>query len=630
MPVKRILIVEDESVTALDLQAFLVELGHSVAGHAFTGREALELARKHRPDLALMDIRLPGDMDGIATALELRRELNIPVIFTTAFSEDETLARAREAGPYGYLLKPIEPRELRVVIEMSLARHEAETRLRERERELTTILATAQDGYAQLDGRGRFLDVNQAYCDMTGRSREELLALSLSDMSPDTPPLETAALLERWLREGGGRVERRHRHKDGRTVILDVSINALPGPEPRLVCFSRDVTERKRLEGQLRQAQKMEAVGQLAGGVAHDFNNILGATLMQLCVLRESLSIDPAVLGTLDELEDAIKRAAALTRQLLLFGRRSAMTPKVLDPNTVVAHLLKMLARLIGENIDLRFHPAAVLPYIEADTGMIEQVIMNLVVNARDAMPEGGVITLATALAEFTPADAAANPDRRPGRFVRLSVTDTGCGMDETTLRHAFEPFFTTKEAGKGTGLGLATVHGIAGQHQGWVEVQSAPGAGTEFRVFIPVTSKPPPETGEAAQSLSHTTRQETVLLVEDADFVRNALIQALQMLGYKVLEAANGPAALLLWQQHASEIALLFTDMVMPGGMNGLELARRLRQDRPALKVILSSGYSEEMTRLGAPTDAGIVLLPKPCDGAVLSRALRDCLAAP
>jgi PAS domain S-box-containing protein len=389
----------------------------------------------------------------------------------------------------------------------------------------------------------------------------------------------------------------------------------------------QDITERKRLESQLRQSQKIEAIGQLAGGVAHDFNNILAAIMMRLGLLQMRPNLDPEMQHALHDLDAAARRAAGLTRQLLMFSRRSVLAVKPLDLNEVVVNLLRMLRRLIGEHIDLRFDGKSALPLVEADAGMMEQVLMNLAVNARDAMPQGGRISISTTVAILDLTQSEAHPSRRPGHFVCLEVSDTGCGMDKGTLKRIFEPFFTTKEPGKGTGLGLATVHGIVAQHKGWVEVDSQVGAGTTFRVYLPAAVQThleiaPPEPAAPVQG-----GRETIMLVEDDLPVRQAVAESLRTLGYRVHEAGNGQEAMALWQVHGRTVDLLLTDMVMPEGMTGMELTEQLQSLKPRLKAIISSGYSAELAHAGRPTRAGVIYLPKPYVTNVLADVIRESL---
>jgi PAS domain S-box-containing protein len=411
--------------------------------------------------------------------------------------------------------------------------------------------------------------------------------------------------------------------------------------EQRLVCDAAgaaveivgswvDITERKGLEVQLRQAQKMEAVGQLAGGVAHDFNNMLAVIRgnAELLLMDEGQHTAETREG-LQHVVEASERAANLTRQLLTFSRKQVLLPQPLVLNEVIANLTKMLNRVIGENIDLQCQYAAPLPYVQADTGMLEQVILNLVVNARDAMPEGGQLRVATAHSQIDEAHARVNPGARAGDFVYLSVSDTGTGIAPEHLTRIFEPFFTTKEIGKGTGLGLATVYGIVQQHQGWVEVSSQVGEGTTFKVFLPAI--PAPAQSAAASEAAAEVRggTETILLVEDEHAVRITIRRVLESSGYTIREATSAQEALELWHSHAGEIALLLTDIIMPGGMSGRDLAERLWGQKPGLKVLFMSGYSADV--LGKNTEfirrTKSHFLQKPSSSRVILETVRQSL---
>jgi len=408
--------------------------------------------------------------------------------------------------------------------------------------------------------------------------------------------------------------------------VRSMVISGITLGESLLVTFI-DLTERKKLEDQLRQAQKMEAIGQLAGGVAHDFNNILAAILLQLDFLKQDFDLKAEVLAGLEEIKNEAKRAANLTRQLLLFSRRSTLETKVLDINEVVANLLKMLGRLLGENVTLVFERRNNLNPIEADAGMLDQVLVNLAVNARDSMPKGGRITLAAEAIEMDNRMAVVNPDRRPGRFVRISISDEGCGMDASILKRIYEPFFTTKPAGKGTGLGLATVYGIVTQHRGWVEVESEVGKGTTFTVYFPESKRV--VTPSFLDTPDNAPRgQETILVVEDDGAVRQVLVRTLKSLGYQVIEAANGHEAIAQWTENRDRISLLITDMIMPEGMTGSELAHRLRAEKPGLGVIISSGYNSEAIGVDYAMQDEICYLPKPYELSQLGDVLRKGLA--
>jgi PAS domain S-box-containing protein len=385
--------------------------------------------------------------------------------------------------------------------------------------------------------------------------------------------------------------------------------------------------EREKLQSQLIQAQKMDAVGQLAGGVAHDFNNILAAMVMNVGLMREDPCISAEMRAALADQQEFVSRAASLTRQLLLFGRREVMQKQLLDLDSLLGNLLKMLRRLIGEHISIEFKGNPKPTWIIADGGMIEQVVMNLVVNARDAMLSGGCVSLATEIVELAAQGVGRHPEECAGRFVRLTVTDAGVGMDEATLQHIFEPFFTTKAQGKGTGLGLATVYGIVKRHEGWIEVESALGQGTTFRIHLPASPTAPEAKPRDTVPPLVVGGKETVFLVEDDEGVRTAALAVLRHAGYQVLTAVNGPKALEVWAARQQKIDLLLTDMIMPEGMTGLELVKRLRTDDPGLKVVIMSGYSLELSQHGVLEADHLTYLAKPFEPVILIRTIRQCL---
>ncbi len=434
------------------------------------------------------------------------------------------------------------------------------------------------------------------------------------------------AAYELEYRAGGPGDDWRHVAERGQ-VICDAA-----GKAQRLIGVCWDITGTKRLQDQLRQAQKMEAVGQLAGGLAHDFNNILTGILMNTYLLQKSAPLVGEAADLVNEMETAARRAANLTRQLLLYGRRQAMQRKVVDLSLVIGNVLQMLRRLLGENIGLAFLPAEPAVCVFADDGMLEQVVTNLCLNARDAMPHGGRIQIDIHEAEISASVAQTMNEARPGRFARLSVTDTGSGMDEQSLKHLFEPFYTTKEVGKGTGLGLATVYGIVQQHNGWIRVKSAVGQGTTFDVFLPrhECEVPAPVPAVAISTQMATSQGETILMVEDEMLVRITAAKYLRQHGYRILEAGTGAEALALWQAHRADLQLLFTDVMMPEGMSGLELAKRILQDAPGLKVLIGTGYSEEIVRQGIPNRPGVQFMTKPYDPEVLLATIRQLLAPP
>jgi two-component system cell cycle sensor histidine kinase/response regulator CckA len=395
-------------------------------------------------------------------------------------------------------------------------------------------------------------------------------------------------------------------------------------------CYGADVTDVLNLEAQFRHAQKLESVGQLAAGVAHDFNNIL--TVIQGysdCLLAQSNG-DDSSRKALKQISDASKRAAALTRQLLMFSRKQVIQPKVLDLNAVLQNFSNMLPRLLGEDVSLEAHYIPNLPRIEADTGMLEQIVMNLAVNARDAMPKGGKLVIATSSVVLDEAYARLHADARAGEFVCLTVTDSGCGMDRKTLDRIFEPFFSTKEVGKGTGLGLATVYGIVKQHQGWIEVASQVGNGTTFKIYLPAVRANAEAPTESSTAPDHVRGgKETILLVEDEPVLREFVGEVLHHYNYRVVEAGSGIEALRVWDEQDGKIDLLLTDMVMPEGMTGNELATQLKRRKPNLKLIFTSGYSSEVMGIDF-NHSGASFLSKPYPPVQLAQLVRQCLDAP
>jgi two-component system cell cycle sensor histidine kinase/response regulator CckA len=391
--------------------------------------------------------------------------------------------------------------------------------------------------------------------------------------------------------------------------------------------YAEDITEKLNLENQLRQSQRMESVGQLAAGVAHDFNNILTIIQGHAELLLSDRNLSPALTEPLKHVSTAANRAANLTRQLLTFSRRQVMQPRLLDLNEVVGNVTRMLNRVLGEQIPLQCNYATNLPSILADAGLIEQLIMNLAVNARDAMPRGGQLIISTFVADIDEAYAQIHAEARPGQFVCLGVTDTGCGMDEATLRRIFEPFFTTKEVGKGTGLGLATVYGIVKLHNGWIEVESRIGMGSTFTIFVPAArSRGEPAGGPATRPVIRGGN-ETILVVENETALRGLMRSILQHYGYHILEASTSGEALKVWDQKKTQIDLLVTDVVLPDGLSGDELARQMRDQKAGLKVLYTSGYSLEITGQDSPLREGFNYLQKPFQPQTLAQTIRQCL---
>jgi two-component system, cell cycle sensor histidine kinase and response regulator CckA len=472
----------------------------------------------------------------------------------------------------------------------------------------------------------RFLAVNEAALRQYGYSREEFLAMTIADIRP---PEEVPALLKVV-----GDTKRsnfgiwRHRRKNGQVFQVDVTVHTLMvGGRTCRLGVVKDVTERLRLEEQLRQSQKMEAVGRLAGGVAHDFNNVLSVILSYAHILLADLKPGEPMRDDVEEISKAAKRAAGLTRQLLMFSRQQVLEPKVLDLNEVLSSMDKMLQRILGADVDLVSLPRQPLGRVRVDPSSIEQVIMNLVVNARDAMPTGGKLTMETDNVVLDEAYARDHLGVTPGPHVMLAVTDTGSGMEKATLARIFEPFFTTKAAGKGTGLGLSTVFGIVQQSGGSVWVYSEPGKGTTFKVYLPLVDEAVDDV-RAIPTPTTLRGSETILLVEDDDQVRTVARGILGRSGYHVIEARHAGEALLHCENHPGTIHLLLTDVVMPQ-MSGPELAKRLAKARPDMKVLCMSGYTDDSIVRHGVLEARIEYLQKPITPETLTTRVRDVLDA-
>jgi PAS domain S-box-containing protein len=503
-----------------------------------------------------------------------------------------------------------------------------EEALRRSEARYRSLILSAAYGIYRCTLDGKFLDVNPALINMLGyASVEEVLVLD-PQRNVYLNPHELERLKEEYNRTGGLHgVEVQWTCKDGRVITVRLSGRAVNGGDEvadELEVIAEDITDRRQLEEQLRQSQKMEAVGRLAGGVAHDFNNLLMVINGYTEVLLEQVKPDSPHHQRVQSIQQAADRAATLTRQLLAFSRKQLMQLKVVDVNAVIGDMERLLRPLIGENIELVTRLSAEAGRTRADAGQLEQVIMNLVVNAKDAMPEGGRITIQSAEANVR-ANFREHRFVQPGKYVVISIRDTGHGMDKDTLSRIFEPFFTTKEKGKGTGLGLSTVYGIVKQSGGYVFAESEVGEGTTFYIYLPRVEDQASTENKAKSPENQKRGSETVLLVEDEDSVRELVRETLLSRGYKVLEAENGEAGLRISEAHPEKIDILVTDVVMPG-IGGRELARKLVQARPGLKVLYLSGYTEDAIVQGTP-EPGTAFLQKPFTLQRLAGKIREIL---
>ncbi|HLK35448.1 MAG TPA: response regulator [Polyangiaceae bacterium] len=495
------------------------------------------------------------------------------------------------------------------------------------EQRYRALLENALDAISVLTPDGIILEANRGWERVLGVPRTQVVGRNVADFAPD-PSSKLKSGYDQVVGHGGGSVPPTPiRRPDGTIVQLELTRTVVDvGGERYVLSVGRDVTDRLRMEEQLRQVQKMEAIGSLAGGVAHDFNNLLSVILSYTDMVIGDLKPDDPMRSDIEEVRRAGQRANELTRQLLAFSRKQMLQPRVLDLNVILAGMEKMLRRLLGEAMELSLLTFTKIGKVLADPGQIEQVVMNLAVNARDAMPNGGKLSIETANADLDADYAAHHHGLKPGPYVMLAVTDTGTGMDAATRARIFEPFFTTKEKGKGTGLGLATVFGIVKQSDGHIWVYSEPGKGTTFKVYLPRHDQTVTDIMPAPLPITNLRGSETVLLVEDEEQVRNLARAILGRNGYNVLEAQNGGEAFLVCEQYEAKIHLLVTDVVMPR-MSGKQLAERLLPLRAEMRVLFMSGYTDNSIVHHGVLDAGVAFLQKPITPDALLRKVREVL---
>lgn len=567
------------------------------------------------PAIALIDLRLP-DMDGIELVGRLRDVCeNTQAVILTGDASIDSAVRAMREQSFDYLVKPVGPQELFRTIEKASERWQHQLAVapaRESEERHRRMFEAIEDGLFMTDSTNRILEVNTAACRLTGRAPAELESRPLAELLVSVPAERASVPAERGIR-----------HRDGTVRIVDVRTTCLM-PD-RLVHVVRDRSERRQLEEQLRQAQKMAAVGRVAGGIAHDFNNLLTAIRGYAALLLDECRPGTLLQEDLDEIRKAADRASTLARQLLAFNRRQVLRLKVVDLAVVIADIEKMLLRVIGDDIELGTDLQRDLGHVRADPGHIEQVIMNLVINARDAMPEGGHVALEGRNVSLDAEEARrVGYGVRPGRYVVLAVQDTGAGIETADLTRIFEPFFTTKEQGKGTGLGLSTVLGIVQRLGGALAVESCPG-GSIFHVYLPRVDEPADDVSSHA-SAGLAAGTETILVAEDDAAVRTLVCKALTRHGYTVLDACDGDEALAIANRHAGPIHLLLTDVVMPG-IGARELTAQISMPHPEVRVLYTSGYTKDAVARRGVSDAGIAFLEKPFTLDALGRKVREVL---
>jgi two-component system cell cycle sensor histidine kinase/response regulator CckA len=653
---------DSPSDAKLVLQA-LRQTGRPIESERVQTAEAMRAALEQKTwELVISDWSMPTFTAPEALAILKDTGQDVPFIIVSGTIGEETAVEAMRAGAHDYVLKdklgrlaPAVERELRECKERA-AHRQAEAALRESEARFRRLADSGIIGILISDVQGNILDANAAYLNMIGYSHEELVqgAVRWADLTPPEFAHLGARAVEQLQASGVAPAwETESFRKDGSRVPCLIGVAMLD--YPKCIAFTADLTERKRAEEaevhlaleaqsqqaareraeealrqseeQLRQAQKMEAVGRLAGGVAHDFNNVLSVILTYGELILGDLKSGDPMRADVEEIHKAASRAAGLTRQLLTFSRQQVVAPKVIDLTEVLTGMDKMLQRILGEDVELVLVVQKSVGRVKVDPSHIEQVILNLVVNARDAMPTGGKLTIETGSVVLDKEYAINHLPAKAGPHVMLAVSDTGIGMDRETQKRIFEPFFTTKEKGKGTGLGLSTVFGIVQQSGGNIWVYSEPGKGTTFKVYLPRVDAEVDvlRTQPAPATLRGT---ETVLVVEDEEQVRAVVLSILKRHGYKVISAQHAGEALLLCERHPGTIDLLLTDVVMPH-MSGPELAKRLAATRPGMKVLYMSGYADDSIVRHGVLETNAAFLQKPITPAALARKVREVLDA-
>jgi len=622
---------------------------------AYQGQEAFELVKKSVAEndpyvLMFVDIRMPPGWDGIETLENVWKVApEIQAVVCTAYSDyswDEMTRRLGQSDNLLILKKPFETVE---VLQMAhaLSRkwflgRQAQLHMDDLDqmvRQRTTELRASEERFSKAfqaspismailrHDDGGIIDSNQSFNTLTGYSAETLRRKKASELQfwsaiSDSPGFQAASIR---LRDKSCTL--RNRDESIRQVTLSTEPLSL-GSVPCLLVIVEDMTEHLKIEAQLRQAQKMEVIGRMAAGIAHEFNNLLTVIQGDVGLLQSAnpSAVDRGAL--LEQIMQASQRAATFTRQLLAFSRKQVLQPRVLNVCELTMRMKKMLGRLVGEKYEVQIHSHAGPICVRADEGGLEQVLMNLVLNARDAMVNGGLVEISAEPVTIDERAASKNAEARAGSFACIKVTDHGTGMTPQILSRIFDPFFTTKDVGKGTGLGLSTIHGIVKQHEGWVEVTSEVGQGSTFKIFLPSCDATPSDAAPVVQQAPpEAGRGETILVVEDEQTVRDLAGMALRKRGYHVLLAANGPEAIEVWKKSPHQIDLLLTDMVMPNGMSGGQLAKDLIERNPKLKIIYTSGYSPEILKQDSLLAQGINFLPKPYDLPALLKAVRLCL---
>jgi PAS domain S-box-containing protein len=621
-----VLYVEDDPDAREQLGRFLQRrIGTLIT--AQNGAAGLDAFGNQRPDIVITDIQMPV-MDGLTMSSEIRKlDASIPIIVVTAFEQTDYLMRSIEIGMDKYVAKPVDPDRLVTALQACAARLYSEKKLRLAAR----VFDSSQEAIIITDADHIIISVNRAFTEVTGYSAAEALGgnpIRLLSSGKQNQAFYDTMFGEIAIR-GYWRGELWNRRKNGQIYPEWLSMTTLTDGQGRITHYIgmfSDISDRKLMEEQLRQSQKMEAIGQLAGGVAHDFNNILMVITGYCDMLKMNLEYDAPHHIEIDQISKAANRAAALTSGLLTFSRKQIMNLQKNDLNQIISDAGKFLRRIIGEDIRLITTFKEKNLVVCVDGGQIAQMLMNLATNARDAMEKGGILAIETSIQELDDLFIQAYGYGSPGRYAQITVSDTGMGMDEKTRLKIFEPFFTTKVAGKGTGLGMAIVYGIIKQHNGYINVYSEPEKGTTYRIYLPVTSR---DAASEAEFAVHATPQkgtETILVAEDDPAVREFEAAILKKFGYEVILAEDGCDAVRKYAENQSTIQLVLMDMIMPN-KNGKQSYDEIRLLQPDIKVIFVTGYSADIVRSRGEIDEDVELVMKPINASELLNKIRSTL---
>jgi PAS domain S-box-containing protein len=603
MDTKKILIVEDETIVALDIERKLAKSGYEVVGSVTSGEAAIDKVKETPPDLILMDISLEGDIDGIDAAERIQRHFDIPIIYLTAHSHPQTLERAKITEPYGYIVKPFERRSLHATIEMALYKHQMKLKLKEKDDNFRNLAENASDGMLIATVNGNHVYANRRATELTGYNASQLLKVCFNR------PLEhekNGSGSENWLDEISLPQKREITIEVGEkgTVLLEITeTKTIWHGQPAVMALLRDITqikrteeERKRLRAYLEQSRKMEALGTLAGGIAHDFNNLLCIILGFTELVMADLPGESPNHERLEKVFDSCLRAKDIVKQILTFSLPHDLDLKPVEISPIIREALKFLRSTIPSNIDIQQDIRAELSIVAADPVKINQVIINICNNAVYAMKEQGGV-LEVILEDMNLTETADIPGYKlePGFYVRLTIRDTGTGMEPLVLQRIFEPYFTTRSVREGTGMGLAVVHGIVKKHGGAITVQSEPGIGSTFQVYFPRTKKEAIPDKEIILPDFIPRGDERILFVDDEEGVGDIIKHMLEHLGYQVVVKFNGLEALELFKSDPDQFDMVITDMIMPK-MTGTELANEILNIKPGFPVIICTGFSEKI----------------------------------